>query len=51
MLVRSVLAAHPEVTSLFIKPQNPQQYKDTVREKFGENVADATRAPQTQVTN
>ena len=44
-------AAHPEVTSLFIKPQNPQQYTRTVREKFGENVADATRAPQTPVTN
>ena len=42
-------AAHPEVTSLFIKPQNPQQYRRTVREKFGENVADATRAPQTPV--
>ena len=35
--------AHPEVTSLFIKPQSPQQYTRTVREKFGENVADATR--------
>ena len=35
--------AHPEVTSLFIKPQNPQQYTRTVREKFGENVAEATR--------
>ena len=48
---RRIHEAHPEVTSLFIKPQNPQQYKDTVREKFGENVADATRAPQTPVTN
>jgi cation diffusion facilitator family transporter len=44
-------AAHPEVTSLFIKPQNPQQYTRTVRERFGENVADATRAPQTPVAN
>ncbi len=43
-------AAHPEVTSLFIKPQNPQQYQRKVREKFGENVAEATRAPQLQVT-
>ena len=42
-------AAHPEVTSLFIKPQNPQQYSRTLREKFGENVTDATRAPQTPV--
>jgi cation diffusion facilitator family transporter len=39
-------AAHPEVTSLFIKPQNPQQYSRTVREKFGDNLAEATRAPQ-----
>ena len=36
-------AAHPEVTSLFIKPQNPQQYSRVVREKFGDNVQEATR--------
>ena len=46
---RRIHAAHPEVTSLFIKPQNPQQYRATVREKFGENAAEATRAPQTPV--
>ncbi len=46
---RRIHAAHPEVKSLFIKPQNPQQYTHTVRERFGENAADATRAPQTQV--
>jgi len=46
---RRIHAAHPEVTSLFVKPQNPEQYSATVREKFGENVADATRAPQTPV--
>ena len=44
---RRIHDAHPEVTSLFIKPQNPEQYTRTVREKFGENVAEATRAPQT----
>ncbi len=44
---RRIHAAHPEVTSLFIKPQNPEQYTRTVRERYGENVADATRAPQT----
>jgi cation diffusion facilitator family transporter len=44
---RRIHDAHPEVTSLFVKPQNPEQYSRTVREKFGENVADATRAPQT----
>ena len=38
--------AHPEVTSLFIKPQNPQQYTRTVRERYGENLADAMREPQ-----
>ena len=43
-------AAHPEVTSLFIKPQNPQQYNRTLRERFGENGADATRPPQTPQT-
>ena len=48
---RRIHAAHPEVTSLFIKPQNPQQYTRTVRERFGENVADATQAPQTPVTS
>ena len=46
---RRIHAAHPEVTSLFIKPQNPQQYTNTVRERFGEDVAEATRAPQTPV--
>ena len=46
---RRIRDAHPEVTSLFIKPQNPRQYAQTVRDKFGENVADATRAPQTPV--
>jgi cation diffusion facilitator family transporter len=46
---RRIQAVHPEVTSLFIKPQNPRQYAQTVRDKFGENVADATRAPQTPV--
>ena len=44
---RRIHDAHPEVTSLFIKPQNPQQYTRTVRERFGENAADATREPQT----
>jgi cation diffusion facilitator family transporter len=47
---RRIHEAHPEVTSLFIKPQNPQQYTRTVRERFGENVAEATAAPQTPVT-
>ncbi|MEP6505937.1 MAG: cation diffusion facilitator family transporter [Betaproteobacteria bacterium] len=46
-----IQAAHPEVTSLFIKPQNPQQYTRTVRERFGENVAEATAAPQTPVAS
>ena len=46
---RRIRDAHPEVTSLFIKPQNPRQYAQTVRDKFGETVADATRAPQTPV--
>ena len=48
---RRIHDAHPEITSLFIKPQNPQQYSETVREKFGENVDDATRAPHTPVTS
>jgi cation diffusion facilitator family transporter len=48
---RRIHEAHPEVTSLFIKPQNPEQYTHTVREKFGENVAEATRAPQRPVTS
>jgi divalent metal cation (Fe/Co/Zn/Cd) transporter len=47
---RRIHDAHPEVTSLFVKPQNPAQYSRTVRERFGDNVADATRAPQTPVT-
>jgi len=47
---RRIQDVHPEVASLFVKPQNPAQYSRTVRERFGENVADATRAPQTPVT-
>ena len=45
---RRIQAAHPDVVSLFVKPQSPQQYSQTVREKFGENAEDATRAPQTE---
>ena len=43
---RRIHDAHSDVTSLFIKPQNPQQYMRTVRERFGENAADAAREPQ-----
>ena len=32
---RRIHDAHPQVTTLFIKPQNPQQYAERVREKFG----------------
>ena len=46
-----MLTIQMEVTSLFVKPQNPEQYKRTVSEKFGENLADATRAPQPSVAN
>jgi cation diffusion facilitator family transporter len=47
---RRIHAAHPEVTSLFVKPQNPQQYTRIVREKFGDNAAEATK-DQTPVTD
>ena len=42
---RRIQAAHPEVTSLFIKPQNAQQYRRTVRERFGDQVTDSDRPP------
>jgi len=42
---RRIHDAHPEVTSLFVKPQSPQQYADRVRAKYGRNVKDATRVP------
>ncbi|MFL6627812.1 MAG: cation diffusion facilitator family transporter [Burkholderiaceae bacterium] len=48
---RRIHEAHPEVTSLFVKPQDPGQYARAVRDRFGENTADATRAPQTPVAN
>jgi divalent metal cation (Fe/Co/Zn/Cd) transporter len=48
---RRIHDAHPEVSSLFIKPQNPQQYTRTVREKFGDNAADATRGQALPVDN
>jgi cation diffusion facilitator family transporter len=41
---RRIHDAHPEVTSLFIKPQSPQQYRSLLREKYGDDAADATRA-------
>ncbi|MBW8857268.1 MAG: cation transporter, partial [Bradyrhizobium sp.] len=47
---RRIHEAHPEVTSLFIKPQNPQQYTRHVRERFGKNADDVTRQTQTQTT-
>ncbi|WP_295996293.1 cation diffusion facilitator family transporter [Rugamonas sp.] len=31
---RQVRAAHPEVVSLFVKPQTPAAYRDTVRRRF-----------------
>jgi len=34
---RRIHAAHPEVTSLFIKPQTPQQYRQTVRDRYGDD--------------
>jgi cation diffusion facilitator family transporter len=46
---RRIRAAHPEVISLFFKPQNPAQYESKVQERFGENAADATRAPRAPV--
>ncbi len=36
---RRVRAAHPEVVSLFIKPQSPQQFSNTLTSKFGADVA------------
>jgi cation diffusion facilitator family transporter len=40
---RRIHEAHPEVTSLFIKPQNPQQYTRVVRERFGDDAAEVTK--------
>lgn len=40
---RRIQDAHPEVTTLFVKPQSPQQYRDRVREKYGDGVEDAMR--------
>jgi len=42
---RRIQHAHPEVTSLFIKPQNPQQYEDRIREKYGDGADEALSAP------
>jgi cation diffusion facilitator family transporter len=46
---RRIRAAHPEVSTLFIKPQNPAQYRSKVQERFGDNAAEATRVPQRPV--
>jgi cation diffusion facilitator family transporter len=44
-LEHRIHAAHPEVTSLFVKPQNPQQFTRNVRRRFGENASEALAAP------
>jgi cation diffusion facilitator family transporter len=33
---RRIAAAHPEVVSLFVKPQSPQQFQTNVRRRFGD---------------
>ncbi|MGN6525523.1 MAG: cation diffusion facilitator family transporter [Burkholderiaceae bacterium] len=35
-----IRAAHPEVTSLFVKPQDPDRFKRGVRHRFGDEVAE-----------
>jgi len=40
---RRIRDAHPEVTTLFVKPQSPQQYRDRIQQKYGDGVEDATR--------
>ena len=45
---RRIQETHPEVSSLFIKPQNPGQYRDHVREKFGDEVADDASRRETR---
>ena len=37
---RRIRAAHPEVVTLFVKPQTPAAYRDTVRLRFGEAETD-----------
>ena len=34
------IRAHPEVVTLFVKPQAPAAYRDTVRLRFGEAETD-----------
>jgi cation diffusion facilitator family transporter len=36
---RRIRTAHPEVVSLFVKPQSPQQFSTTLKDKFGEEAA------------
>jgi cation diffusion facilitator family transporter len=37
---RRVRAEHPEVSSLFVKPQSPQRYAHVVRRRFGDAAGD-----------
>ena len=32
-----IRAAHPEVVSLFVKPQSPQQFEEAVQERYGDD--------------
>jgi cation diffusion facilitator family transporter len=39
-----IRAAHPEVVSLYIKPQSPQQFSTSVRRRFGDGAEEAMKA-------
>jgi cation diffusion facilitator family transporter len=41
---RRIRAAHPEVVSLYIKPQNPQQFTQAVRRRYGDGADDVLAA-------
>ena len=41
---RRIRAAHPEVVTLFVKPQTPFAFRETVRLRFGEPETDILSA-------
>jgi hypothetical protein len=45
-LEERVRSAHPEVVSLLVKPQNPEDFQDAHRRRFGDGKASPSdRAP------
>ena len=48
---RRIQDKYPEVTSLFIKPQNPDQYTESAKQRYGENTDDVIRSQRIELAD